>query len=70
MITAGHRLPDIEHYTLDQIELYQKHAHAGRLEAARLALVVARGAQAKKKDYLQLSKELENVGKNHDATGY
>ncbi|MDU4255811.1 hypothetical protein [Pseudomonas sp.] len=61
-------MADIERYTLDQIELYQRFSQAGRLEAARLALVVARGAKASKKDYLQLIKELDNAGKNLDST--
>lgn len=59
-------MPEIERYSLDQITLYQREAQFGRYERARLALIVARGAGAKTKDYKQLMKELENAGKGHD----
>ena len=60
MISAGHRLDQIEHYTLEQIQLFSDAIALGEKDRAYSALVVARAAQADEADFKNALKELSD----------
>lgn len=51
MIAAGHRFNDLQHYTLEQIEMFSAAINTAKAEQIKNNAIAARAAQADKKDF-------------------